>query len=135
MEKGNAFSLGAETRGFVDQADARGPAAGQRTVEVVHGEADVMYARSPFGDELADGRLGTFGLEQLDERLAGFESGDPGTIGVVELDLGKSEKVAVEGEDLVECAHGDPHVGDARCAAGNVSHVSALVKRGAGAEY
>ena len=38
-------------------------------------------------------------------------------------DLGQAEDVAVEGKDLVERAHGDADVGDARCAAaGNVGH-------------
>ena len=75
------------------------------------------------------------GFQQLDEDVTRGETGDVGTIGVVERDVGKTEQIAVEGQDLVEAAHGDPHVGDARGAAGNVGHVSALVKRGAGAEF
>ncbi|MDB4882401.1 MAG: hypothetical protein JWL95_1167 [Gemmatimonadetes bacterium] len=74
------------------------------------------------------------GLEQLDERFTGLKPGDRGTIRIVEVDLGESEQIAVEGKDLVEGAHGNPNVGDAG-AAGSVSHVSALVRRGAGAEY
>jgi hypothetical protein len=75
------------------------------------------------------------GLEQFDERVTGREADDASSIGIVEWDLGKSEQVAVEGQDLVERAHGDANVGDARSTAGIVGHVSALVRRGAGAEY
>jgi hypothetical protein len=94
-----------------------------------------MNAWASFGDELADRRVGIFRLEQLDEGVSGREAGDPGTIGAVEWNLGKAEEVAVEGKDLVECAHGDPDVGDARGAAGRVGHVSALVRGTAGAEF
>ena len=75
------------------------------------------------------------GLEQLDEGVTGGKAGDARTIGVVEWNLGEAEEVAVEGKDLVECAHGDPDVGDARGAAGHVGHVSALVRGAAGAEF
>jgi hypothetical protein len=75
------------------------------------------------------------GLEQLDEGVPGSESGDAGAIGVVELDFGETEHVAVEGQDLVERAHGDANVGDARGTAGTGGHVRALVRRGAGAEF
>jgi hypothetical protein len=70
------------------------------------------------------------GLEQLDESITGGETGDAGTIGIVELDLGQAEQIAVEWKDLVECAHGDSDMGDARGTAGHVGHVSALVMRG-----
>ena len=135
MEEGDTFPLGALAWGLVDQSNTRSTAALERTVEVVDGEADVMDAGTTFGDELADGRIRMVGLEQLDERFAGDEARDAGTVGVVEADFREAEQVAVEGENLVERAHGDPHVGDASCTAGYVSHVSALVGRGAGAEY
>jgi hypothetical protein len=135
MQERDTFPFGTEAGGLVDQPDTGGPAALERTVEVVDGEADVVNARSPLGDELADGLLGIVGLEELDERLAGGEPGDACAIGIVELDFGQAEHVAVEGEDPVERTDGDPHVGDASSTAGCVSHVSALVRRGAGAEY
>ena len=135
MEEGDTFPLGTLARGLVDQPNSRGAATLQGGVEIVDGEADVMDTGTTFGDELADGRVWIFRLEQLDERFTGGETSDTGTVGVVQLDFGKSEQVAVEGENIVERAHGDPHVGDASCTAGCVSHVSALVVRGAGAEY
>ena len=75
------------------------------------------------------------GLEQLDEGLTGREASDAGAVGIVEIDLGETEQIAVEWKDLVERTHGDADVGDARGTAGDVGHVSALVRRGAGAEY
>ena len=135
MEERDTFPFRTEARCLVDEADTRGAAAIEGTVEVVDGEADVMDAWATFGDELADRRVGMFGLEQLDEGITGREAGDPGTIGIVERHLGKAEEIAVEGKYLVECAHGDPDVGDARGAAGRVGHVSALVRETAGAEF
>jgi len=120
---------------LVDGADSSGAAASEGTVEIVHDKADVMDAGPTFGDELADRRIGLFGFEQLDEGFTGREAGDPGTICIVEIDLGHAEQIAVEWKDLVECAHGDPDVGDARGAAGCVGHVSALVRKTAGAEF
>jgi hypothetical protein len=135
MQERDTFPFGAESRRFVDESNTGGATTSQRTVEVVDGEADVMYARATVGDELADWRLGMNGFEELDERVAGGKSGNVCTIGIRELDFREAEEITIEWKDIVECAHGDPHVGDARCAAGNVGHISALVRRGAGAEY
>src|SRR5512140_2984473 len=108
MEKRDTFPLGTDARGLVDEAEAGGPTARERTVEVVHGEADVMDARAASGDEFADGRVRGIGFEELDEGLAGFEPGDLRTVRVVEVDLVQAEQVAVERKDVVERAHGDP---------------------------
>lgn len=135
MQERDTFPFGTEAGDLVDQSNTGRAAALEGTVEVVDREADMMDAGTALGDELADGRLGVVGLEELDERLAGREPRDPGAIGIVELHFGKSKDVAVEREHVVERADGDPHVGDASCTAGNVGHVSALVRRGAGAEY
>src|SRR5215211_3495147 len=135
MEERDTFPFGAEPGCLVDQPEAGGPASAKRTVQVVDGEADVMDAGATFGDELADGGVRISSLEQLDQGVAGREAPDTGSIGVVERDFGKVEQIAVEGEDLVERAHGDPNVGDAGGTVRDVGHVSALVKRGAGAEF
>jgi len=134
MEKRDTFPFGTEPWGFIDEADTRVSAAGERTVQVVDRETDVMDSGTTLGDELADGRIGAVGLEELHERVASGETGDAGTVSVVELDFGEAEQVSVKGENLVERAHGDPYVGNARCTAGIVGHVSALVRKGAGAE-
>ena len=136
MEKRDTFPFGAVTWRLVDEAKPGGAATLERAVEIVDREADVMDAWTTFGDELADGRVGMLGFEQLDERVAGLEAGDAGSVRIGERDLGHAEEIAIEGQDLVERTHGDPHVGDAGRAAGrHVGHGSALVKRGAGAEF
>ena len=135
MQERDTFPLGTEPGRFVDQSDTGLSATRERTVEIVDREADVMDARATFGDELADGCVRMLGLEQLDEGVTGREAGDARTIGVVERDVWETEQIAVEWENLVERAHGDSDVGNARCTAGNVGHVSALVRRGAGAEF
>ena len=127
MEERNTFPLGTEPGRLVDEANAGGTAARERTVEIVDGEADVMDSGAAFGDELADGSVRPLGLEQLDEGVTRSESGDPRAVGVVEGDVGEIEQIAVEGKDLVERTHGDADVSDARGAAGDVGHVSALV--------
>ena len=135
MEKRDTFPLRAEPRRLVDQSKASVAATREGTVEIVDCEADVVDAWAAFGDELADGRVRVLGLEQLDERVTRGKAGDVRAVGVVERDVGEAEQIAVEGKDLVERTHGDPDVGDARGTAGDVGHVSALVKRGAGAEF
>ena len=135
MEERDTFPLGAEPGRLVDEPETCRPASRERTVQVVDGEADVMDAGAAFGDELADGGFGVQGLEQLDEGVAGIETSDASTVGVVERDLGETEQIAVEGKNLVERAHGDSNVGDASGTARDVGHVSALVKSGAGAEF
>jgi len=135
MEERDTFPLGAEPGRFVDQPEAGGPASRECTVQVVDGEADVMDARATFGDELADGGVRISSLQELDQSVPGRQAPDAGTIGVIKRDFGEIEQIAVEGEDLVERAHGDSNVGDAGGTARNVGHVSALVERGAGAEF
>lgn len=55
MEERDLLALGAEPGRFVDETDAGTAAALEGGWEIVHDEADVMNARTPFGDELADG--------------------------------------------------------------------------------
>jgi hypothetical protein len=122
MEERDTFPLGADPGRLVDEADAGGAAALEGVVEVVDRETDVMDAGPAAGDELSDRALGGLALEELDERVTGGEARDAGAVGVIERDLGKAEDVAVEWQDLVERAYGDPYVCDARGAARNVSH-------------
>ena len=135
MQERDTFPLGAEPGRFIDQPNAGLATTLERTVEIVDRKADVMDARAAFGDELADGCVRMLGLEQLDEGVTGRKAGDVRTIGVVERHDGEAEQIAVEWKNVVERAHGDSDVGNARGTAGNVGHVSALVKRGAGAEF
>lgn len=123
MEEGNALSFGTKPRGFVDEPDAGGSASTERAFDVVDGEADVVNARSAFGDELADWGVVRACLEQLDQGVAGREARDVRAIGVVEGNVGKLEDVAVEGQDCVEVGDGYADVSDAGAAGSSGSHV------------
>ena len=102
MEKGDGFALGAEPRFVIDQANTCTTTAFQCSVQIIDGEADVVNAGTAFGDELADRRLGRFGLEELDERVARAQTGDTSTIGIVQRLLGHAEQIAVEGQESIE---------------------------------
>ena len=117
MQKGDALSFGADARHFVDETDGRRATAREGRVQIVDDEADVMNARTSFSDELSDWRVRRVGLEQLDECVAGGKSGDARSIGIVERHVGQLQDVAIERKQLVEPAHGDADMGDARAAA------------------
>lgn len=112
MEKSDPLSFGAKAGLLVDETNARHPAALERELDVVDVEADVMYAGTAPGDEPIDRGVVRRGLQQFDERLAGGEPGNAGTVSVVERNLWKAEDVAVEGKDVVERADGDADMGD-----------------------
>ena len=105
MQKRDALLLRTNPRHFVDEANTSGPAARQRSVEVVDGEADVMNPRAAFGHEPADRRFRGFRFEQLDERFSGRHAGDARPIGVVEGHVRQTEDVAVKRQDLIEGPH------------------------------
>lgn len=80
MEECDLLALGADSGLLVDETDAGLAAAVESAIEIVDYEADVMNPRTPFGDEFADGRIGLFGLEELDQGIAGGQPGNPGAI-------------------------------------------------------
>ena len=112
MQERDAFAVGTDAGDLVDQLDPCATAAVERGTEIVDGKTDVMNARTTFGDELADGRGGIIGLEQLDEGVAGTKASDARAVGVVERFFGKSEQVAIEGEYAVECVDSNADVRD-----------------------
>jgi hypothetical protein len=112
MEKRDAFAFGAEPGLVIDQSQACTTTPFQCSVQIIDSEADVVNAGTAFGDELADGRLGGFGLQQLHERLARAQTGDPGTIGIVQGLFGDTEQVAIKGQDLIEGFDGNSDVRD-----------------------
>jgi hypothetical protein len=112
MEKSDVFALGAEPGGVIDQSHTCTTTAFQCSVQIIDGEADMVNAGAAFGDELADRRLGGFGLQELDERVARAQTGDPGSIGIVQRLFGQAEQVAVERQNTVERINGDSDVSD-----------------------
>ena len=112
MEKGDAFALGAEPGGVIDQSKACTATPIQCSVQIIDGEANVVNAGPAFGDELADGRFRGFGLEELHKRVARAETGDPGSLGIVQRLFGQAEKVAIERQDSLERFDGNSDVRD-----------------------
>src|SRR5688572_17376075 len=112
MQKCDALLLGAHPGDFIDEPDTCTAAAIQCSVQIIDSEANVMDTGTAPADELAYRRIGGSRLEQLHERVAGKEPGDVSAIGVRERRFGKSEQVAVQGKNPVECVDGDADVRD-----------------------
>ena len=55
MEERDQLALGANSGLFVDETNASRSTAVESASEIVHDEAHMVNARTPFGDELADG--------------------------------------------------------------------------------
>ena len=118
MQERDALSLRADAWRLVDQTNAGVATAGERSVEIVDHEADVMDSRSPLGNELPDGRIRDVGLKQLDQRFAGGEPSDSGAIGIVQGNDGHAEDIAIEREERFETVDGDADVRDPRTTTG-----------------
>jgi len=56
------------------------------------------------------------GLQQLDERVTGGESGDARAVTVAEWDFGEAKHVAKERNGVAKCAHGETEVRNAGAA-------------------
>jgi thioredoxin 1 len=80
-------------------------------------------SRSTPLDEAPHRRVGSVGLEQLDERVPSRETGDGGTVGVVEGHLGESKDIAVERQGIAKRTHGDANVRDANAPAMIIFHL------------
>ena len=113
VEERDALALRTGAGRLVDEPDAGGAAARQGGVQILDGEADVMDAGAALREEPGDGRVRGLGLEQLDERVAGLESGNAGTIRIIEPHLGHAEDIPVERQERVEGMHRDSNVRDA----------------------
>jgi hypothetical protein len=134
MDKRDAFSVGADTRGLVDQANAGGSTALERGVEIVDGKAYVVNPLTALGEEFRDGRFGVIGLEQLDQGCSSRQSDDSGAVGVGEGHVWQIQDVSIEGHARVEALHSDTDVRDASTAAGRFLHASVAeggLRRGA----
>jgi hypothetical protein len=77
-----------------------------------------MNSGTTLGHEPADGRVGGFRLEELDEGVARCKSGNRRSVGVVERHFGKSEDIAVERQYLVEGSNRNTNVRDSSPASG-----------------
>lgn len=117
MEKGDSLSLRTHAWCSIDQTDSFLPAAGEGVVQILNGKADVMDTRTAALEKLRDRRVWGIGgerLEELDELRPRREAGNAGTVGIVERMLVETEKITIEGKQLVDRAHGDSNVRYAR---------------------
>jgi len=87
VKKGDALALRPNARLLVDELNSGAAATVQRRVEVVHGEADVVNAGSPFRQEFPNRRGGVASLQKLYQRLPRGEPHDAGPIGIVQRNL------------------------------------------------
>jgi hypothetical protein len=84
----------------------------QRRAQVVHAQRDVVQPRSPPGQKAGNRRIGGRGFEEFERRAAGVEQVRPDPLGdhvLGPLDL-EAQRVAVEGQRLVEALHCDADV-------------------------
>jgi hypothetical protein len=114
VEKGDSLSLRTYAWRVIDQLDSPRSATGERVVQIGDGEADVMDAWAATVDEPRDRRIGCAGLEQFDERVSGGEAGDVSSVGIFERMLIETQEISIEGKQLVDRAHGNSNVRDAR---------------------
>ena len=114
MKKGDSLSFCAHARRVVNEPDTTFAAAREGIIEIRNDEANVMDARAAAVEKSRDRRVGGGGLEKLHQLGSGREAGDAGTIGVLEWMIIQSEEITIEGKHLVDRAHGDANVRDAR---------------------
>lgn len=118
MQERNPLSLRSHPGLLIYESNARGPAAVECRLQVVHRKTDVVDAGSTTFHETSDWRIRPFRFQQLHQRLACLKPGNARTVGIVQLHLFHREHVAVEGENLLEVADGYSNVRDAGASGG-----------------
>ena len=114
MEKGDSLSLRSNARSVIDQAHPFVPAAGEGVVQIFNGKANVMDTGPASREKFRDRRIGRAWLEQLHDLWSGGKASDASTIGILERMLVEAEQITIERKHLVDRAHGDSNVRDAR---------------------
>lgn len=122
MKEGNSLPLGADSRCFVDEAEPRGTAARECSVQVVHHEANVVNSGAASRDEASHWTVRAGSFEQLNEGVPGREPDDTRSISVVERDLRQAKDVAIKGKGLAVRANGNADVRDAGAAGVVIFH-------------
>ncbi len=122
MQERDAFALRADARHFVDELNSRLATPLENPVEIIDGEADVVYSRAPLLDESRDRRAWVSGLQQLHQRLSGSEPGNAGAVRVVQRHLGETQHVAKKRHALPERPHCDADMRNANTTRGCWGH-------------
>ena len=113
MKERDSLLLRTDPRGLIDETNAGCATPIESSVEVVHGEANMVNTGATFGDIAANRRVRGFSFEQFNERFASREADNRCTVGVVERDFWQIEDVAIERQDLFEGPHCNSDVRDA----------------------
>ena len=114
MEKGDSLSVRSNAWSVIDQAHPLVPATGEGVVQIFNGKANVMDTGPASREKSRDRRIGGKRLEQLDELWTGGKTSDASTIGILERMLVEADQITIERKHLVDRAHGDSNVRDAR---------------------
>ena len=122
MEESDSFSFGAKSWRFVDQPDTGRAAFLECPVEIVHGEANVVNSGPASRDEFCDWSVVAVRLEQLNQRVAGFNSGYSRPVGVADFSALHAEDIGKEGQTRRNRLHGDSDVSDAGALGGFLLH-------------
>lgn len=96
MQEGNSLPFCAKPWDLVDESNAGLAAARKHAFKVVHGKTHVMDTRTAFRDKLSNGRVIRLPLEEFHERFATGDSGNAGTIGVVQGYLWHQQHITQE---------------------------------------
>ena len=104
MQERDELSLSSHPRLGVYQRYSGGATALERGFEIVNLEANVMYRGTTPRHEFPDWRIVINRFEQLDERSAGIETADPGSIDRRKLPSFHAKDVPVKGKRISDRA-------------------------------
>ena len=125
MDKGDPAAGGSATRYFVHQAIPGGSTCIESRVKIRHSIADVVDARSPFGEESPDGTLSGERGQQLHFGFTERQRDDSGAIRGLGRVRHEPENVAVKAQRGLQIGYGNSHMGDA----GDVGQTASVVIR------
>jgi len=114
VEKGDSLSVRSNARSVIDQAHPLVPATGEGVVQIFNGKANVMDTGPASREKFRDRGIGRERLEQLNELWSGGKASDASTIGILERMIVEADQITIERKHLVDRAHGDSNVCDAR---------------------
>ena len=118
----DSLAFRSDSRHLIHELDPCFAAPSQRSVEIRHGEADVMDPGTALRDEATNRRSGIVGFQELDERPTGVQRDYAGAVGVVYGHVAQAENVAKERQLRVDRRDGDSDVRDPRGRSGWKGH-------------